>query len=71
MKRSTAGIIVFSIIAFLLYSYGGELFDAVWSFPSKRPIPLMVIILVGTGVFVTIKLGFPQIRYFWHGVKVK
>ncbi len=23
-----------------------------------------------TGVFVTIKLGFPQIRYFWHGVKV-
>lgn len=70
MKRSTAGIIAFSIIAFLLYAYGGELFDAVWSFPAKRPIPLMVIILVGTGVFITVKLGFPQIRYFWHGVKV-
>lgn len=70
MKRSTAGIIVFSIIAFLLYAYGGEFFDAVWSFPAKRPIPLMVIILVGTGVFITVKLGFPQIRYFWHGVRV-
>ncbi|MEE8340984.1 MAG: sodium:alanine symporter family protein [Candidatus Neomarinimicrobiota bacterium] len=70
MKRSTAGIIVFSIIIFLLYAYGAELFGAVWSFPAKRPIPLMVIILVGTGVFITIKLGFPQIRYFWHGVKV-
>jgi len=70
MKRSTLGIIVFSIIAFLLYAYGGEFFDAVWSFPSKRAVPLMVIILVGTGVFITVKLGFPQIRYFWHGVQV-
>ena len=70
MKRSTAGIIVFSIIAFLLYAYGGEFFDAVWSFPSQRGVPLMVIILVGTGIFITVKLGFPQIRYFWHGVQV-
>ncbi len=70
MKRSTAGIIVFSIIGFLLYAYGGELFDAVWSFPEKRAVPLMVILLVGTGVFITVKLGFPQLRYFWHGVKV-
>ncbi|MFC1784656.1 alanine/glycine:cation symporter family protein [Candidatus Neomarinimicrobiota bacterium] len=70
MKRSTVGIILFSIIALLLYSYGGEFFDAVWSFPSNRPVPLMVLLLVGSGIFVTVKLGFPQIRYFWHGVKV-
>jgi AGCS family alanine or glycine:cation symporter len=70
MKRSTAGIILFSIIALLLYSYGGEFFDVVWSFPSNRPVPLMVILLVGSGIFITVKLGFPQIRYFWHGVKV-
>jgi AGCS family alanine or glycine:cation symporter len=70
MKRSTAGIILFSIIALLLYSYGGEFFDIVWSFPSNRPVPLMVILLVGSGIFITVKLGFPQIRYFWHGVKV-
>ena len=70
MKRSTAGIIGFSLIGFLLYSYGTDLFEAVWSFPGKRAVPLMVIMLVGTGIFITIKLGFPQLRYFWHGVKV-
>ena len=30
----------------------------------------MIIILVGTGIFVTLLLGFPQLKYFWHGVKV-
>ncbi len=70
MKRSTAGIILFSIIALLLYAYGQKFFDAVWSFPANRPVPLMVILLVGSGIFITVKLGFPQIRYFWHGVKV-
>ncbi len=47
-----------------------ELFDAVWTFPSKRAVPLMIVMLVGTGIFTTIKLGLPQIRYFWHGVRV-
>ncbi|MCJ7801709.1 MAG: alanine:cation symporter family protein, partial [Candidatus Marinimicrobia bacterium] len=70
MKRSTAGIILFSIIALLLYAYGGNFFDAVWSFPANRPVPLMVILLVGSGIFMSVKLGFPQIRYFWHGIKV-
>ena len=62
MKRSTAGIILFSIIALLLYAYGVKFFDAVWSFPSNRPVPLIVILLVGSGIFITVKLGFPQIR---------
>jgi AGCS family alanine or glycine:cation symporter len=70
MKRSTSGIILFSIIVLLLYAFGGKFFDAVWSFPANRPVPLMVILLVGSGIFMTVKLGFPQIRYFWHGVKV-
>ena len=70
MKRSVAGIIGFSIILFLIYAYGMELFDAVWTFPSKRAVPLMIVMLVGTGIFTTIKLGLPQIRYFWHGVRV-
>jgi len=25
---------------------------------------------VGTGIFITFKLGFPQLRYLWHGIKV-
>ena len=30
----------------------------------------MVIALVGTGVFATIRLGFPQIKYLKHGINV-
>jgi len=70
MKRSIAGYITFAIILFLIYAYGSELFDSVWTFPSKRAVPFLVILLVGTGVFTTIKLGFPQIRHLWHGIKV-
>ena len=84
MKKSTAGIITFGIIIIALVIGGVASFETVWSFPGNFEffktfpsadlplglIPLMVLALVGTGVFVTIKLGFPQIRYFWHGVKV-
>ena len=84
MKKGIAGIIGFSIIIIILIIGGVTFFESVWSFPgnfdffSNFPskdlplglIPLMVVALVGTGIFVTIKLGFPQIRYFWHGIKV-
>jgi len=70
MKRSTAGFIAFGAILFILYVFGIEFFEAVWSFPSRRAIPLMVLALIGTGIFISIKLHFPQIRYFWHGIKV-
>ncbi len=84
MKKSTAGIIAFSIIFLILLFWGMPFYDAVWSFPGNfeffknfpseslplSAIPIMIIALVGTGIFATIKLGFPQIRYFWHGVKV-
>jgi len=70
MKRSTAGVLAFSLIGFLLYAFGVDFFDAIWSFPSQRSVPFMVIALVGSGVFVTIYLGFPQIKRFWHGVQV-
>jgi AGCS family alanine or glycine:cation symporter len=84
MKKSTAGIIAFGIIIIILFIGGVAFFESVWSFPGNFDffksfpaedlplglIPVMVIALVGTGVFVTIKLGFPQIRYLWHGIKV-
>jgi len=70
MKRSTYGLLAFSAIFFIMYAFGLSFFEAVWTFPTQRAIPLMVLILVGTGVFITFKLGFPQIRYFLHGVKV-
>ncbi len=70
MKRSTAGWLAFSLIGFLLYSLGVDFFDAIWSFPSERAVPFMVLALVGTGIYVSIYLGFPQIKRFWHGVQV-
>ena len=76
-------IIILSIFALGLL-FNVQIFEAIWSFPgnfdiignlpSKEipigSIPLMVIALLGTGIFVTIKFGYPQIKYFWHGVKV-
>jgi AGCS family alanine or glycine:cation symporter len=84
MKKSTAGLLTFAIIIVVLIVGGIEFFDSVWSFPGNFEffktfptadlplgvIPLMIIVLVGTGIFVTIKLALPQIRYLWHGIKV-
>ncbi|MDP6570121.1 MAG: amino acid carrier protein [Candidatus Marinimicrobia bacterium] len=70
MSKTTAGILAFSIILFILYAWGVEFYEAIWSFPAQRAVPLMVIALVGTGVYTTFKLGFPQLKYFGHGVNV-
>ena len=45
-------------------------FDAILSFPRFSLVPLMVDALLGTGIFSTINLGFPQIKYLKHGIKV-
>ena len=70
MDRQKAGLIAFAIIVFIIYVFGLHTFDAVWSFPSQRAIPLMVLALVGTGIYATIRLGFPQLRYLKHGINV-
>lgn len=84
MNRSKAGLLTFLIIIFVLIIGGVSFFESVWIFPGNLDfiknfpspefpigsIPFMVIALVGTGIFVTIKLGFPQLRYFKHGIKV-
>ena len=44
----------------------GTLNDLVWATPDKFPI--MVAILLGFGIFITLKLGFVQIRRFKHGI---
>jgi len=84
MKKSTAALVTYAVIFLLVLMWGVSLFETVWvfpgnfdfigNFPSKDvplgSIPFMVIALLGTGIFVTIKLGFPQLRYIWHGLKV-
>lgn len=84
MKKAHAGLITLALILIIVIIGGVPLFDTVWSFPgnfdfiknfptSEIPIgsiPLMIVALLGTGIFISIKLGFPQIKKFWHGVKV-
>jgi alanine or glycine:cation symporter, AGCS family len=42
--------------------------DLVWNTPSI--FPLMVVLLLGYGIFITIRLGFIQLRRFRHGIRV-
>ena len=70
MNRQKAGLIAFGIIVFIMYAFGLNTFEAIWSFPSQRAVPLMVLALVGTGIYATLQLGFPQIKYLRHGIDV-
>jgi len=70
MNRTQSGLIFFAFISFLVYAFGVELFEKVWSFPQIRKIPIMVLALVGTGIYATIRLGFPQLKYLKHGINV-
>lgn len=42
--------------------------NLVWNTPEM--LPLMVIFLLGYGIFITVRMGFIQLRRFSHGVKV-
>lgn len=42
--------------------------DIVWNTPSI--FPLMIVLLLGYGIFITLRLGFIQVRRFTHGAKV-
>ncbi|MBO6793778.1 MAG: sodium:alanine symporter family protein [Balneolaceae bacterium] len=44
----------------------GTLNDLVWSTPSF--FPFMVAVLLSFGIFITLKLGFVQVRHFKHGI---
>lgn len=44
----------------------GTLNDLVWSTPTY--FPFMVAVLLSFGIFITLKLGFVQIRHFKHGI---
>jgi len=40
----------------------------VWGWPAA--LPLIVVFLVGTGIVTTFRLGWVQVRYFLHGLRV-
>ncbi|MBQ2047367.1 MAG: sodium:alanine symporter family protein, partial [Schwartzia sp.] len=57
-----------------------ELADLVWGFPTNikwyaglpiiGELPLVIILLVGTGIYFTCSLRFVQIKYFRYGLNV-
>mgnify|MGYP006099684527 CR=1 FL=1 len=53
MNKKTNAVLFFGIIALLLFLFGVEFFEAIWSFPSFSLVPLMVIALLGTGIYTT------------------
>ena len=46
----------------------GFLNNLVWNIPET--LPAMVILLLGYGIFITLRMGFIQLRKFGHGIKV-
>jgi AGCS family alanine or glycine:cation symporter len=42
--------------------------DLVWATPST--VPFMIVLLVGTGIFISFRLGWPQLKHFVHAIGV-
>jgi len=70
INKKSGALVFFAFVFGLLAVFGVDLFESVWSFPIFSPVPLMIIALLGTGIYTTINLNFPQIRYLKHGIKV-
>ena len=70
MSKRNGALIFFGAVILLLSVFGVSFFEAIWSFPKFSLVPLMVVALLGTGIFTTINLGFPQIKYLKHGLRV-
>jgi len=55
---------LFEWVSEAIYTVSG----IVWGWPAAMP--LLVVLLVGTGLVTTFRLGWIQIRYFRHGLRV-
>lgn len=63
-----------------VFGFIGPLSDLLWDFPTNlewyRNIPILgnislaIIVLLGSGIFFTIKLGFIQVTYFKKGIRL-
>ncbi|MEL1228613.1 MAG: sodium:alanine symporter family protein [Candidatus Neomarinimicrobiota bacterium] len=70
MSKKNGALIFYGFVFLILLIFGVDLFDKVWSFPSFSPVPLLIVALLGAGIYTTIKLKFPQLRYLIHGFRV-
>ena len=82
MSKIKLSAIIFSIIGIVLATQGVHFYDSAWVFPANllsdnfktsfplSSVPFMVVALLGTGIYMTFKLGFPQLRKVLHGIRV-
>ncbi len=82
MSKIRLSAIIFSIIGIVLATQGVHFYDAAWAFPGNlisenfkenfplASVPFMVFSLLGTGIYMTFKLGFPQLKRILHGIRV-
>ena len=42
----------------------------VWAWPARPLVPLIVVLLIGTGLYVTLRLGFVQVRGFRQALRI-
>lgn len=62
------GQVIASVISATLGPLADFLAGYVWNWPSEAP--LLAIVLLGTGLFVTVRLGFIQVRGFFHAIAI-
>jgi AGCS family alanine or glycine:cation symporter len=55
---------LFEWVSQAIFTFSGY----VWGWPPQMP--LLVVLLVGTGLITTFRLGWIQVRYFRHGLRV-
>lgn len=55
---------LYEVIADAIMTVSGQ----VWGWPEQ--LPLIVVLLVGTGLITTVRLAWIQVRYFRHGLRV-
>src|SRR5690554_5363566 len=54
-----------------LFEFVKSLEYAVWSWPEiGGELSLIVMALLGVGIFLTLRLAFVQLRHVWHGIMV-
>ncbi len=79
LNKPIRSIIIIAVIGILLLVDGVEFFEKVWVFPGNFEffgrylpgrVPLMVYALLGTGIYMAIRLGFIQLRRIKHSFEV-
>lgn len=69
MLQSLDNMAIVEFVAKTLGNFFDAINSVIWSWP-ERPMPLLAMVLIGVGLFLTIRLRLINIRGFWHAIKI-